>query len=128
MHSAMEPAPKTPQGTALYRLYNTDGRLLYVGITSNPKARWSAHSRDKHWWPEVARKTIEWFETRKSAERIEKVEVEEESPRYNKVFNGERRVELYNEGVARAAAEARTLEAQEPDAGERFPPFYGADD
>lgn len=121
--------PDSPERTALYRLYDADGHLLYVGITANPKARWSAHSRDKHWWPEVARKTIEWFETRTSAERIEKIEVEEERPRYNKVFNGaERRVELYNEGVARAAAEARALEALEPDTGERFPPFWGVAD
>lgn len=118
-----------PERTALYRLYDADNRLLYVGITSNLKARWSAHSRDKRWWPEVAHKTIEWFETRKSAERIEKIEVEEEHPRYNKVFNGpERRAELYNEGVARAAAEARASQAAEPDTGERFPPFWGADD
>lgn len=120
--------PEPPERTALYRLYDADGRLLYVGITSNPKARWGAHARDKHWWPEVARKTTEWFETRKSAERIEKIEVEDERPRYNKVFNGERRTELYNEGVARAAAAARALEALEPDTGERFPPFWGADD
>ncbi|MCT9092888.1 GIY-YIG nuclease family protein [Streptomyces sp. ASQP_92] len=121
--------PEPAERTALYRLYDVNDRLLYVGITANPKARWSAHSRDKHWWPEVARKAIEWFETRKSAERIEKIEVEEERPRYNKVFNGsERRMELHNEGVARAAAEARALAALEPDTGERFPPFWGAND
>ncbi|MFE6355895.1 GIY-YIG nuclease family protein [Streptomyces rochei] len=121
--------PEPSERTALYRLYDADDLLLYVGITHNPKRRWSAHSRDKHWWPDVARKTIEWFETRKSAERVEKIEVEEERPRYNKVFNGaDRRVELYNEGVAKAAAEARALRSLEPDNGERFPPFWGADD
>ncbi|MER5902987.1 GIY-YIG nuclease family protein [Streptomyces mirabilis] len=90
-----------PERTALYRFYDAEDRLLYVGITSNPKARWRAHARDKYWWPEVSRKTIEWFETRKSAERIEKIEVEEESPAYNRTFNGERRRELQNEDAKR---------------------------
>lgn len=111
--------------TAPYRLYDADDRLLYVGITVNPKARWSAHARDKHWWPEVARKTIEWFETRKSAERIEKIEVEEEGPAYNKVFNGpERRVELYNEELART----RPHEVPDPTPRALYPPFHGVAD
>ncbi|MFJ6559937.1 GIY-YIG nuclease family protein [Streptomyces sp. NPDC091412] len=88
-----------PERTALYRLYDAEDRLLYVGITTNPKVRWRAHARDKRWWPEVARKTIEWFETRKSAERVEKIEVEEESPVYNRNFNGDRRRELQNEDL-----------------------------
>jgi len=87
--------------TALYRLYDADDRLLYVGITNNLKARWRAHAKDKHWWPEVARKSIEWFETRKSAERVEKIEVEQENPVYNRNFNGERRRELQYEDAKR---------------------------
>lgn len=93
--------PDSPERTALYHLYNADGQLLYVGITVNPKARWRAHAKDKYWWPEVARKTIEWFETRKSAERVEKIEVEEEGPKYNRTFNGDRRRELQYEDAKR---------------------------
>lgn len=88
--------------TALYRLYDADGQLLYVGITANPKKRWYAHGRDKHWWPEVTRKTIEWFETRKSAERVEKIEIEEERPVYNRNLNGDRRRELQYDDARRA--------------------------
>lgn len=90
----------TSERTALYRLYDADGNLLYVGITNNPK-RWYDHSRDKCWWPEVNRKTIEWFETRKSAERIEKLEVKEDGPKYNRAFNGDRRRELQHEDAKR---------------------------
>ncbi|MFJ6729416.1 GIY-YIG nuclease family protein [Streptomyces sp. NPDC091281] len=93
--------PEPAERTALYRLYDADDRLLYVGITSNPKTRWGRHARDKHWWPEVARKAIEWFETRKSAERVEKIEVEEQHPKYNRTFNGTRRRELQNEDARR---------------------------
>lgn len=111
--------------TALYRLYDSEDRLIYVGITSDLTARWRAHQRDKYWWPEVARKAIEWFETRKSAERIEKIEIEEESPLYNKVFNGpQRRTELYNEALA------RTRKAEVRDSKPRgvYPLFHGVAD
>jgi predicted GIY-YIG superfamily endonuclease len=117
-----------PERTALYRLYDADEHLLYVGITTNPKTRWGRHARDKHWWPEVSRKTVEWFETRKSAERIEKIEVEEERPRYNKVFNGDRRTELYNEGVARLDEERREAERRNRTHGPIHPPFHGVPD
>jgi excinuclease UvrABC nuclease subunit len=117
--------PAPPERTALYRLYDAEDRLIYVGITSNPKARWAAHSRDKHWWPEVARKSVEWFETRKSAGRIEKIEVEEERPLYNKVFNGtERRTELYNQELKRKRQEPEP----EPDPRAGYPPFWGVAD
>ncbi|WP_050513182.1 GIY-YIG nuclease family protein [Streptomyces sp. JS01] len=102
---ALPDRKKTPGGsgrTALYRLYGTDDRLLYVGITTNPKKRWHAHSRDKYWWPEVTHKSIEWFETRKSAERIEKIEITEEQPIYNRNHNGDRRRQLQCEDNRRA--------------------------
>lgn len=38
----------------LYRLYDLDHRLLYVGITWNPFVRWTAHSKKQQWWPRVA--------------------------------------------------------------------------
>ncbi|MEU2724044.1 GIY-YIG nuclease family protein [Streptomyces smyrnaeus] len=105
---------------ALYRLYDDSGRLLYVGITRDPKARWNAHARDKHWWPEVASKTLEWFETRKSAERIEKIEIEEGKPAYNRTFNGERRTELQNADAARARKDAKPAKL----APNRFDIYY----
>ena len=50
--------------TALYRLYDCDGTLMYVGITSNPERRFSEHASDKHWWPHVTRKAVQWYGTR----------------------------------------------------------------
>lgn len=58
--------------TALYRLYDAAGRLLYVGVAANPERRWEQHSRDKAWWPEVERRTCEWLDTRGQAERQER--------------------------------------------------------
>lgn len=104
--------------TALYRLYDASERLLYVGITNDPKGRWRSHARDKHWWPEVATKRTEWFETRKSAERIEKIEIEDESPVYNRTFNGDRRRELQNEDISRQG------DAPRPAPREPIPEWY----
>jgi len=33
--------------TALHRLHDTGGRLLYVGITNNTAARWAGHAFTK---------------------------------------------------------------------------------
>lgn len=33
----------TQERTALYRLYDAGDRLLYIGISNNPEARWARH-------------------------------------------------------------------------------------
>lgn len=40
--------------TALYRLYDDSGTLLYVGITNDIDIRWKTHGRHKPWWGVVA--------------------------------------------------------------------------
>lgn len=69
--------------TAVYRLFDSDGCLLYVGISINPKARWGMHARDKSWWPEVAEKTIELHPNRDAAEAAERHTIAAEAPKYN---------------------------------------------
>jgi predicted GIY-YIG superfamily endonuclease len=53
--------------TALYRLFDTDGVLLYVGITRDTEKRWRQHALKKPWWPQVAERTVEWHPTRLAA-------------------------------------------------------------
>lgn len=53
--------------TALYRLYDAEGRLLYAGIATFPEYRWEQHASQKNWWHLVARKTVEWHVDRVSA-------------------------------------------------------------
>lgn len=53
--------------TALYRLYDANDVLLYLGITWNPDARMELHVLDKHWIHLVARRTVEWYPTRPTA-------------------------------------------------------------
>src|SRR5690242_3991765 len=71
--------------TALYRLYDADGRLLYVGVAADPEARWKQHARYKAdlWWSEVHRKTVQWFFSRLDALHAETTAIRIESPRYN---------------------------------------------
>lgn len=73
----------TAEPTALYRLFDAEECLLYVGISGNPPQRWNDHSAEKSWWGSVARKAVEWHESRKAAAQAEAVAVRLESPIYN---------------------------------------------
>ena len=68
--------------TALYRLFDADSVLLYVGIAFDPEARWKGHTK-KPWWHLVAEKTVEWHDTRLLALEEEARVVETEKPLYN---------------------------------------------
>lgn len=69
--------------TALYRLYDADETLVYLGIAYDPDVRWYQHSRDKKWWTNVARKTVEWHPDRDTAEAAELAAIRTETPLHN---------------------------------------------
>lgn len=71
--------------TALYRLYDEAGELLYVGITNDPETRRTYHARQKAWWPDVCRWTVEWRATRDEAEAAEAEVIGRENPRWNTI-------------------------------------------
>jgi len=75
---------------ALYRFFDDQGDLLYVGITMNPSARWPQHKRDKHWWHQVENITLEVFGSRKEVLDAETEAIKTEHPRYNVVHNDAR--------------------------------------
>lgn len=75
------------QPTTLYRFYDASGRLLYVGIAGNPGRRFNEHSRDKGWWANVTRSTMEHFPTREEALWAEEVAIKVEHPAHNVVHN-----------------------------------------
>ncbi|MFJ9810702.1 GntR family transcriptional regulator [Streptomyces sp. NPDC101158] len=68
--------------TALYRLFTSDGALLYVGITCNLDQRLAKHTLEKLWWHQVARMTVEWRATRAEALQAEEIAEREEHPRF----------------------------------------------
>ncbi|MEU6233811.1 GIY-YIG nuclease family protein [Kitasatospora sp. NPDC047058] len=47
--------------TALYRCYDENGWLLYVGITLDPDRRFREHTKTFGWWPAVASTTVNWL-------------------------------------------------------------------
>jgi hypothetical protein len=73
--------------TALYRLYDAEDRLLYVGIASDVRRRWRMHEWEKPWWHLVSGNRIEWFPSRQEARAAELVAMEDESPLYNAVWH-----------------------------------------
>jgi excinuclease UvrABC nuclease subunit len=68
----------------LYRHYDKDDVLLYVGISLSAVARLSQH-KDSRWFSKIARVEIEQCETREYASWLEYQAFEREKPLYNLV-------------------------------------------
>jgi hypothetical protein len=80
--------------TALYRLRDQYGELLYLGTTSDTARRWKEHRKVMPWWPDVDwdRSTIDMLDCgRYDAERIEWAAIAKELPWYNKTHLPEER-------------------------------------
>jgi predicted GIY-YIG superfamily endonuclease len=69
--------------TAVYRLRDADGELLYVGISWSVAARIAAHRTSQSWWREVATIDVEEFKNRGAALDAEARAIRTEHPRYN---------------------------------------------
>ena len=76
------------QRTALYRMFDADDVLLYVGISYVVPARMEWHARYQPWWPQVARRIVEWYGNRDLAEAAEKAAIRAEKPRHNVTHAG----------------------------------------
>ncbi|MET7694900.1 GIY-YIG nuclease family protein [Streptomyces sp. NPDC005483] len=64
--------PSGPDDVAVYRLYDKDGDLLYVGMSKDPIHRWADEHRHRYWWPEVASYEWAWHGSRAEARRVER--------------------------------------------------------
>lgn len=71
------------QRTALYRFYDADVKLLYVGITNDPWRRWREHVREQPWYPQVKHQAVTWYESKFTAERAERAAIRCEHPQFN---------------------------------------------
>lgn len=70
--------------TALYRHYDAEGELLYVGITVDPEKRFKVHARDSHWTDRAVSFTGEWFDSWQAAKIAETLAIRHERPLFNK--------------------------------------------
>lgn len=69
--------------TALYRHFDSDGRLLYVGISNDTLRRLCQHKERSHWFEQIARVDIEFFDSRHAALAAESAAIANESPAFN---------------------------------------------
>jgi hypothetical protein len=69
--------------TTLYRFYDEDGALLYVGVTNNTKDRFGHHKAYSDWWDLATTHTLEQFGTRQEALKAEERAILTESPIHN---------------------------------------------
>lgn len=65
----------------VYRCYDADSRLLYVGCTRRPEARWRQHKADRHLWvADVARTRMAGPHNYDTAREIERIALRDEYP------------------------------------------------
>ena len=69
--------------TELYRHYDAEGKLLYVGISLSAVIRLAAHKHSSEWFDRIAMVKIERFQNRRAALVAERAAILTEDPEYN---------------------------------------------
>ena len=87
--------------TQLYRHFDAEGRLLYVGISLSTIFRTKQHRDNSSWFASISKITIETFPSRQEAWEAETLAIEREKP----IFNIAKVIEQADED--RKAAEVR---------------------
>ena len=77
---------RKPRRYALYRHFDKDGALLYVGISRSAAARLAQHSKSP-WDHLIARVDVESLDTRQAALKAERKAITTEKPIYNVTHN-----------------------------------------
>lgn len=77
--------PPPVKKCALYRHFDKDDRLLYVGISVNPGTRRGDHARHSAFIEFAARETVEWLDDTDAALAAERSAIATEKPLFNKV-------------------------------------------
>jgi uncharacterized protein YlzI (FlbEa/FlbD family) len=69
--------------TQVYRCFDADGSLLYVGVSLHAATRFGQHRQAHEWWSDVATIRVETFPTRREALDREAEAIREEAPHHN---------------------------------------------
>lgn len=73
--------------TFVYKYYDKNNVLLYVGCSNNPKQRYKQHCKTKNWANEIYSTEIIPCETRQNALQLEEKLILSECPIHNKAGN-----------------------------------------
>lgn len=77
----------TTKETSVYRHYDSDNILLYIGISQDFLSRTFMHKRSAHWWRQIATIKVEHFSAREDAEIAEKLAIIKERPIFNTTYS-----------------------------------------
>ena len=75
--------PQENRRCAVYRTFDTQSQLLYVGCSYDPAERMDEHRRDSRWFPAMEHYSVEWFEDRDKALDAELTAIQTEKPAHN---------------------------------------------
>ena len=81
----MPEIPEQPDGAValVYRLFDDEGALLYIGCTVHPRKRFHSHRRRQPWWDEVTDSELMWYPSVEVAALAEQQAIRTEQPIYN---------------------------------------------
>lgn len=74
------------KNASVYKHYDNEGRLLYVGSAIDICRRTRGH-RYSSWWDRIAKITIQHFASAKEAEEAEMKAIRDEAPEHNRTAN-----------------------------------------
>lgn len=75
------------EATTLYRHFDKQGELLYVGITNQPSVRLTAHGNSSEWAKDIDSVKEEIFRNRPLAMEAERLAIISEKPVWNRCHN-----------------------------------------
>jgi predicted GIY-YIG superfamily endonuclease len=81
--SAICPEPDPSRPHDVYRIYDAQDNLLYVGISCDFEARFRNHKSRAEWAPDYDHHTLTPYPTRWEAESAEQASIMTEHPRHN---------------------------------------------
>lgn len=94
--------------SAVYRIYDKHGALLYIGMSYDPETRVRVQRREKPWGHQIARHEVDWHPNRAASQRAERLLIEGLQPRHNVTYTPEHRRRSLRHISAQQIAEGRT--------------------
>ena len=71
----------------IYRAYDGDGRLLYVGMTCSFYHRMGAHEARSHWWKDARNIRKSMIGNKRDDLIEEEIAIRTEAPKFNRIYS-----------------------------------------